>query len=76
MARKRRMSVLKRQREAKKRARENRKAERAARKRERRHGKPSGTPVATREELAALGIGPSSSGGPEAEPSPPADQEG
>lgn len=59
MARKQRMSVLKRKREAEKRAREMRKAEKAALKRERRHGKKRGTATATREELAALGVLPS-----------------
>ena len=50
------MSVLKRQREAKKRMREKRKAEKAALKRERRHGKKSGTAIATREELEGIGV--------------------
>ena len=58
MARKRRMSVLKRQREAQKRAREMRKAEKAALKRARRHGNKAGTAMATQEELVGLGILP------------------
>jgi len=56
MARKSRMSVLKRQREAQKRARERRKSEKAALKRERRHGKKQGTAMASRDELIALGV--------------------
>ncbi len=50
------MSVLKRQREANKREREKRKAEKAAIKRERRHGKKSGTAIATRQELEDIGV--------------------
>lgn len=51
------MSVLKRQREAAKRARERSKAEKQALKRERRHGtKKAGPQMASREELAALGL--------------------
>lgn len=56
MARRSRMSVLKRQREAQKRQRERRKSEKAALKRERRHGKKPGTVMASREELIGLGI--------------------
>ncbi len=65
MARKQRMSVLKRQREAKKRTRERRKAEKAALKRERRHGKTGGPTMASREELIRLGILPPSPPGTE-----------
>ena len=50
------MSVLKRQREANKREREKKKSERAALKRERRHGKKSGTAIATRQELEDIGV--------------------
>ena len=56
MARKSRMSVLKRQREANKREREKRKAEKGAAKRERRHGKKTGTAIATRQELEDIGV--------------------
>jgi hypothetical protein len=66
MARKQRMSVLKRQREAKKRARERKKAEKAALKRERRHGTSGGPSMASREELIKLGILP---------PTPPGTEE-
>jgi len=65
MARKQRMSVLKRQREAKKRTRERKKAEKAALKRERRHGKTGGPTMASREELIRLGILPPSPPGTE-----------
>lgn len=65
MARKQRMSVLKRQREAKKRTRERKKAEKAALKRERRHGKTGGPSMASREELIKLGILPPSPPGSE-----------
>lgn len=56
MAKKSRMSVLKRQREAQKRQREKRKAEKQELKRERRHGKAPGTAMASREDLVGLGI--------------------
>ena len=52
MARRSRMSVLKRQREAQKRQRERRKAEKAALKRERRHGKKPGMLLKAQYALA------------------------
>jgi len=65
MARKQRMSVLKRQREAKKRTRERKKSDKAAIKREKRHGSTSGPSMASREELIKLGILPPSPPGTE-----------